>query len=302
MTYETHLRAQLVDALPAHRRRRRHRDRALAGIASVVLVVAVGVGLAASGDDDASTERTDTRPVPTTPASPSSEPTTTAPTTTAPTTLGTEVAPPGGPDLDPAVAAEAQDVVADLLRRLRDGDVVGAAALWTGYPVVLGPPYGTRSELETAMAGERDRLAWLLDDPDPELTVTPSFDFTVAAPVVTVVVDLLGGGRRAAAFLTTVGPTEGFAGIAVTRMAEETTVGPQPGSAVTPGSTVTFATTPTEGGVRAFVDGVEVAAVVDRDALTTTVALPSELGDEVVVTLSVATPELPSAYAVSFTG
>lgn len=300
-SFEAHLRDQLLGGLPAHRRRRQRRDRAVLALGAVLLVVALAVGFAASTGDDGATEIVDSVPQPT---ASSPTPSSDAPPTTGDGTDTTESTPTsepvGGPDLDPAVAAEAEQLVGRFLRLLRDDDVAGAAALWTGYPGATGTA-GEPPDLEASTAVFRDETAWLLDDPDPDLSVAPSPSSSVPSPVVTVVADQPGGGRRAATFVVSAAPPEGFTGLAIVRLPEvDVPTTPPAGSPVAPGSTVTFLTSPIEGGARAYVDGIEVPVEDDRAAREVRVTIPPDASGDVTVTVAFATPDLPAAGGAWF--
>lgn len=301
-TFEDRLRRDLLAAVPAHRDRRRRRGQAL--VVALTTVLVLGVGWAVTANDDGPTERTSAGPPPSEGPGPTGS---TASTATTPSTSST-TEPPGptpgavldGPALTPEVVGAAQELVRTFLTHLRAGEIDAAAALVSEYATMTGSgAEGERATVETFA----DSHAWLVAAPDPELLVTPSPGWQVASPVVTAVAGDDDGTRRAAAFVLDDGlgaPDGATAAMQIQRLPEDDgpLSTPPPGTSLAPGQELTFPGGPTEGGARAFVDGVEVP-VTYRGELGDAVSLivPADATDGVVVTVSVSTPELPGAQA-----
>jgi hypothetical protein len=296
--FDTRLREQLLDGLPAHRRRRRRRDRAVLGVVAAVLVVGAGVGLAASsGGEDSSTELTDTGPPSTTVDSTTTE----APTTThdGPIVLP-DVSLPEGPEL--TSSASPTEAVTEMVAALRAGDTPGAATHWTGYPDVLVlPDVDVAAEKVDALDALVAAAPWLLD---ADLTTTevdgPAFPGNPPPKIVTITATT-DEGPRAMAFVAGRVETDGRWVVGrVPTAPYGVPVTPEAGATVASGSTVTFLTSPIEGGARAYVDGVEVPVEDDRAATELRVAIPAGAVGAVTVTIAIATPELTDALAAVY--
>lgn len=308
--FEDRLRHDLLAALPAHRSRRRRRGRAL--VVALTAVLVLGAGWAAAARDPGSTERASAGPSsapssaePAGEGDPTASASSTAPdgsSTTSQSTVSSSVPPvegtvPGGPALTPATVEASIDLMSTFLAHLRAGDVDAAVPLISEYATMTGPPDGGERATVEAFAADH---AWLLADADPELLVTPSPGWQVASPVVTVVVDAEEGIYRAAAFVLSDGLGAPSGPPQIQRLPDgsgpETT--PRPGTPLVPGQRVTFAGGATEGGIRTFVDGVEVATTVHGEFLdSSSFTVPADAAGAIVVTRSVSTPELPGAEA-----
>lgn len=200
---------------------------------------------------------------------------------------------PGGPTLAPGEAEGAQGVVRRFLDRLRADDLARAAELWTGYPETLPEE---REEIVALLARFRDEHDWLVDDPAPTVFVSPSTGFEDAAPVVTLVADGPNGRPRATAFVT--GRADDGAPSIVRLPSPSDRAAPAEGSTVERGQSITLAAFPVEGGVRVFVNGSEVPSTLDLRTNTLTIEIPTETAGDVALTVCVATPEEPAAYAI----
>lgn len=128
------------------------------------------------------------------------------------------------------------------------------------------------------------------------VTVTPSWSFTDPAPVVTASTGTdADGGLVAAAFLVDASQPLGAGGGPIHRVQ---TVGdtPEIDTAVAPGEQIVIPSVPVEGGGRAFLGDLEVALDVNHEALEMRVTYPPGTTAR-ILTISVATPELPTATA-----
>lgn len=200
---------------------------------------------------------------------------------------------PGGPLLAPGEAEGAQELVLRFLDQLRTDDLVGAAELWTGYPETLPDE---REEIVALLARFRDEHGWLVDDPAPTVFVSPSTGFEDAVPVVTLVAHGPDGRPRAAAFVT--GRADDGAPSIVRLSSRADRAAPVEGSTVERGQSITLAAFPVEGGVRAFINGSEVPSTLDFQTSTLTIEIPAGTDGDVALTVCVATPEEPGAYAI----
>jgi hypothetical protein len=199
-------------------------------------------------------------------------------------------------------ADAAETTVDQFLERLRNEDLEAAAALWTGYPA-LNPDddAGLVGALETF----KDEFGWLVDTSTFELEAVRASGETATgdAHVVTAVVRTDAANRReAAAFVVagTPGSPRGTPAKIQRLPAQGQDVRPAPGGAIAPGQPLVLSGVPVEGGAVAYVNGDEVPATVDHGAMTTTVVVPPSAGGEAVVTLVLATPELPVAHSFWF--
>jgi hypothetical protein len=286
--FESQLRNELLAGLPRHRRRRQQR-RIAAGACTVV--AAVALGLTAAPMEDGGSSRVRTRPG----AARSTETTDTGSSST--TTTITEAVPPpttpvpGGPSLSAADVEEAEQLVRTFLDLLRAGDLTGAGLLWTGHPETMGtPPDGVQAEIAVLLERFQQETAWLLSDPEPDLIVTPGPGESDPVPVVTVVVDSPGGGRRAAAFVMT-RPADD-PDLRIDRLpANDPPTTPPAGADLAVGETVRIAGVPVEGTARAFVNGIEVPVRVDLVGGFTEVVVPATAAGQVTLTVALATPE-----------
>ncbi len=182
----------------------------------------------------------------------------------------------------------AKALTIEFLDALRRGDRAGAAALWDGYP------FG-----EAHKSFEFDRFMtefdWLTIDDDVEVIAVPSFAWTDPSPVATVF--SLGPALSAAPFVLSP-PGEP---LPIQRLPSSgAVVDPPPGSPVAPGDVITFHVLPVEGGARAFLYGSELEVTVDHDDVIVWMVLPDNLPQTVVITLTLASPEVPDAYAVAY--
>lgn len=198
---------------------------------------------------------------------------------------------PGGPTLAPGDAEGAQEVVLRFLDRLRTDDLAGAAELWSGYPDA-----DESAEISALLDRFREEHGWLIDDPAPLVFVSHSTGFEDAAPIVTLLAEGRDGRPRATAFVT--GRADDGSPIIIRLPSPAKRVTPAGGSTVEPGQSVTLAATPVEGGVRAFINGSEVPSTLDFRTNTLTIEIPAGTDGDVALTVCVATPEEPAAYAI----
>jgi hypothetical protein len=195
------------------------------------------------------------------------------------------------PQLSDAEVEDANATIGAFLNYVFSNDEAGATGLLSGYPD--GSEF--RDDSYRAFLGE---FSWIRTVDDIGWTVVPSAGFS-AYPVVTVATANDGG--RAAAFVLSASSSDSPALIQrLPNIVAQDRVTPAPGSLVNPGDTITFGFIPVEGGARAFIDGTEIDVTVDHDSLTTSVVLPDELPGVVVLTITLATPELPAAHAVVY--
>ena len=198
-------------------------------------------------------------------------------------------------------AATATAVVSGFLDDLRGRDYEAAARRWTGYPEL--PP-------DASSASKKRFLEELLSDADiMRLLESSPRTFETAStsegmPVVTVSAPGETGKPPAAvAFLT------GFSReradsktFMILRLPASDRTGRSPSSsAVEEGDQIEFPGVPVEGGARAYVDGAEVPVGVDHVSTVLRVNLPAGVRGDVVITLSMASPELPTVYAFPIT-
>lgn len=198
---------------------------------------------------------------------------------------------PSDIDEDDARAAEAE--VRAFLEDLRGGDLASADQRLSSYMGLTAP------ELL------RDPVLRRLVDEEVVVTVTPSWSFTAPAAVVTASTgfDSLDG-PVVAAFLVDRDLPLGFEGGPIQRVQTMQDT-PEIDTTVRPGEEIVIPGLPVEGGARAHLGDLEIPVDVDYDAQVMRVTYPTDtdvggrsLGLGVrVLTLSVATPELPTATA-----
>jgi hypothetical protein len=201
--------------------------------------------------------------------------------------------PQAPPDLLPGQAEAAAEVVTTFLGHLGGGDLDAAAAL-----------LGEVARLEDrAGSGWLERLrsdhGWLFDGTATVGWVTPARTWTEPMAVVTVVSPSGSGGvRQVAAFLTSGAHRD--PPLIEIAPGIPWTASPPPGTPVAPGDRIEVDEFPVEGGARVHVDGDEVPVDIDHEAtpLQMSFTVPDDLPrDGIVVTVVVATPELPSVHA-----
>lgn len=128
------------------------------------------------------------------------------------------------------------------------------------------------------------------------VTVTPSWSFTEPGPIVTASTGLdTDAGVVAAAFLVDSRQPLGFAGGPIHRV-QTVAETPKIDTTVASGEQIVIPGVPVEGGGRAFLGDAEVPLEVDYDALEMRVTYPPDTSVR-VLTISLATPELPTATA-----
>lgn len=304
-TFKTALRNELVSAVPRHRRRVQRR-RVAAAACAVVAALAIGLTAALVAEGDTSSVQAGPGPTPTSPAA-VTEPSTTAtttvpePSTTGPEPSTTPTNPvPGGPSLNPGDVEQSAMTVRAFLDRLRSGDTVGAGELWTGNPEAIGtPPEDVQTQISGLLDQFQQAFGWLLDDPEPDLIVTPSPSDRDPIAIVTVVVDTLEGARRAAPFVMT-SPLSS-PDVVIDRLpVDNPRTTPAEGSGVAPGETIRISAIPVEGTVRAFVNGVEATSATDLEGRFIEVVIPETAEGAVTLSVGIATPEAPDALAAWF--
>jgi hypothetical protein len=287
-----------VEILAERRRQRRVRRAVATAAPTVVLMTLLGVAgtavLRSGGDDRADVAISD-------------EDAAGSGTTTSlvDTRQLSDDAEPGSHDLDEAEVDAARQVVSAFLDDVRAGDLEAAAERWTGHPE-LAPeaPVDERipfiEELLTRLDFPR-----IVNQEGTEMFVTPSWGWTGADPVVTVLAPREGLNLPVAAAFTVDIPaddTDGPIGIRqLPRM--DFPWSPDTGVTYTETTGVVEVTGlgPVEGGVRAFVNDTEVPVAIDLEAGTMTFTLPDGVGEsDVAVTLSIASPEGSMAVALAY--
>jgi heat shock protein HslJ len=208
------------------------------------------------------------------------------------------------PVLAPAAPDAATSVVTRFMDRLREGDLSGAAELWSGYPEAF---------VDASTSEKVGFIEQLMADPamvrilegDPETFVTASWGWTSAAPVVTLLLPRTGDQPPVAiAFLAGISEEVGDTGrMLIQRLPEVADpMGAElAGSSVSAGQRLDLPGTPVEGGVRAYVNGREIPVDIDYEAMRMSITIPDDIEGDVAITLSVATPELPGAQAFAVT-
>lgn len=205
----------------------------------------------------------------------------------------TDEQPPPLPDgLSEQDIAEANDFMTEFMNAYFSNDPI-ARDMWSGYPY---------SDAEADAVFEKFLIdfEWAKRTDDIGWSVVAAGGFGTS-PVVTVVDNNYG---MAAAFVLS--PSSGDFPVQIQRLPEPAPasdrIDPPLGSVVKPGDVITFSGIPVEGGARAYIWINEIENVtVDHETLTTSIVLPDDLPEIVVVTLSLATPELPGAMALVFT-
>jgi hypothetical protein len=193
------------------------------------------------------------------------------------------------PVLSDATVVEAGALITSFIEALKHDQLDAAQRLaWGASP-------------DSVMDREFDRFlgefSWIPDITGFRFVVVPSFAFTEAMPVVTVIED--DTQPRAASFVLSTPRLAKPLTIALLP-SKRITVHPPGGSTVHPGDTITFYARPVEGSARAFLDTNELDVHIDDNLGTISVLLPDDLPTNVVITLSVATPELPEAAAAAY--
>ena len=186
----------------------------------------------------------------------------------------------------PAVA-----LVSEFLDAVRAGDLDAAAQFVSSY--VDGDD--TRATTERFL----DDHDWLIDATDVELIETPSFSWTADTtnPVVTAAAGTGPDERRTVTFVIGVYEDDRPR---IVRISSDAEFRPTRGAVVGPGDRVVLTAHPVEGGATAHVNGRRIPdPAYDDEAKTMTIVLPAWVGaeDEIVLTYSEGTPELP--YAAS---
>ena len=208
------------------------------------------------------------------------------------------------PDIDPDDGEAAKAVVSAFLDDVRRDDLDAAAERWTAYPD-LGPdapPADKKAAIEALVA---DPAFSRILDGDTDSFVTASWGWSTAFPVVTVLAPRDGDDPPAAvAFLTgSSGEGAGAEGMSILRLPsmDAASEPDAAGSVAEPGQQIVIPGAPLEGGARAYTAGREVSVDVDLASLTMTITLPADIAGDVAITVSAATPELPSAHAFALT-
>ncbi len=188
-------------------------------------------------------------------------------------------------------AMSASDAVLLLLDHLARDEWEAAVDLLSAYPAGEDPT-AKRAVLEEMRAVH----PWLdLLGPRVTISTTPSFSWSEPERVVTVLSETDDDGvRHAAAFLVSQANPARVERIPL----GESGFSVEPGSAVSPGDVIVLDAVPVEGGATVHVNGVEVPATnVHEEPFVTTFTVPHWARGEIVVTVSIATPELPGVYA-----
>lgn len=186
---------------------------------------------------------------------------------------------------------EAGDVVNGFLAELRNGNV-DAAALYLDSYAALDYEEDVKALAEAA----RSSLGWLVSADDRKVFVTTAAGFTPPLIVTMTVYSAVEKPGRAQAFV--VGKSDGDK-MKILRMdLTEPPVTPLQGMLMKPGDRIVLDGLPVEGGALAYVDDVEIAVDTNHEKKQISIEVPDIRNGEIVVTFSLATPEVPTAYAV----
>lgn len=193
--------------------------------------------------------------------------------------------------LDDEVIAEATDLMSTFLDAIFSGDPA-ARDFWSGYPE---PDAEADNTFEQFLVD----FEWVRAADDIGFKVVPSAGFTPSPVVVVTDYD-----ENVAAFVLSAGTSDQPALIQRLPQFGTDLVIPTAGSVVMPGDTVAILGIPVEGGARAYFDYLATAeieeVIVDHVSGTTSVVLPDELPEVIVLTFSLASPELPTAFTVIY--
>lgn len=190
--------------------------------------------------------------------------------------------------------AAAETIVRRFVDGIRADELAAAVELWSGYPNMMSESTEVRVRAVDRMSQDHE---WIRSSAALMVSATPH----ESSPMVYVVT--VAGGGHAAAFVV----GEGFDGsrssgeLQIHRLPSESpTMDPPPGTPVRPGTTITIADLPVEGGATVSVDGTAVEVTVEHSARRILFDVPAVNDDAIVAVVSVATPELPAAYAAWF--
>ena len=187
---------------------------------------------------------------------------------------------------------EARDVVNGFLSKLRDGDLDAAALYLDSYAAL-----NYKEDVKALAEAARSSLGWLVSADDRKVFVTTAAGFTPPLVVTMTVPSAVEKPKRAQAFV--VGQKLDGDKMKILRMdLTEPPITPLPGALIKPGDRVVLDGLPVEGGALAYVDDVEIAVDIDHEKVQTSVKVPGVNKSEIVITFSLATPEVPVAYAV----
>lgn len=214
-------------------------------------------------------------------------------------TTATSTTLPSGAAFDPWQKSQAERSIQSFLTALTSGTESEAAALLSEYAVVTGDGGDALATIERF----RTENGWTLHPTAVQMTVTPSFSWSEPNPVVTVVGRSRDGDvEHALAFVVARDDDEDVATLPqIVRLpAPGPDSTPRSGATVAPGATVFIPGLPGEGGATAYVDGYEIPVDIDDAAGGTRVTVPKVRRADVVLTVSLATPEEPTARAVWF--
>ncbi len=286
------LKAQLTTG----RRRLRRRRRTVAlSVLVLALVGSVALVLASVDRNDVSIRVSSDGGAPSSPTESSVVPS---------SVTGTSGAIEPGPTFDTWQASQAERTLRSFLAAIRDDTDAAAAGLLSDYAVV------TSDAGDGVAAVERFRTEneWALHPVAVQMTVTPSFSWGEPNPVVTVVERSREGDvEHAMAFVVARDDDEDASTLPlIVRLPdpEPTIASPKVttpnGAVVSPGDSVFVAGLPVEGGATAYIDGAEVPVAVDDGAGGVRVTIPEVRRGDLVLTVSLATPEEPTARAVWF--
>jgi hypothetical protein len=200
-------------------------------------------------------------------------------------------------DLDPDEATRfmAMDIAESVTRRLGvaipEGDWVQVRSAWTRYP------YGDGPEADDAVFRFMSDFAWMGGD-ELDISVVNYSPIDPSSrwffPIVTVT--STDDPDRAAVFVMRWDPDDHD--VVIERLPDRSAPPPVVAPEIettAPGSTLVFDGIGVEGSPAAYVDGVEIEAVSDHEALETVVTLPGELPERFTLTLVIPGPEIPSA-------
>ena len=209
-------------------------------------------------------------------------------------------------ELTPESELAARGVVLEFLAALRRDDLETAASLWDGYPGVTPDDAAGKAVYlrERVDAGIFDPL---LGASGKDLFITPSWESTTAFAVVTVAppADTDAAGQVAGTFV--IGNNGGATKVSpiIRRLPLRPGTGPgvmpPVGSVIAPGDVIEIDVTPPNGDVRAHIGDSEVPVTYDPGRSIASVTIPDDATGRVVITISMNNPEIPTAFALTYT-
>lgn len=199
------------------------------------------------------------------------------------------------PNLDPAVESAARANIDEVVSLVRD-HVISATA---GYFSEGGVFFNNLSPSEAVERFRTDN-PWLSTSTSLKTSITPSFALTQPNPVVTVVGRSADDKVQGATALVLGSDPDSNGSLSIVRLDTPPEVRPSIGSTVRPGDVITISTVPVEGGATARIGDTELQINADQKANKTWVKIPELAHGDIVLTMSFATPEEPTAFAIWF--